>query len=154
MKKSKLIQNHGKYGKDQDDSLRVLLCGNVDCPKREKYTVKNEKYDLSIKKFITNIGGKEITNREPKVEVAEDGKVTYKLNDEIEKTSNNENVTYTIRMYNESNVRAKGKQVIEYVPNGLVFVPEDEVNKGFNWIMCKVDSEGNVTVTENPEENL
>lgn len=24
-------------------ATRTLLCGNVDCPKREKYTVKNEK---------------------------------------------------------------------------------------------------------------
>ena len=115
-------------------------------------TVKNEKYDLAVKKFITNIDGTDITNREPKVIVSDEGKITYEGNNEIEKISNNQNVTYTIRMYNESDVRAKGKRVIEHIPDGLVFIPDNEVNKNFEWKMCKVDSNGRVSITENPEE--
>lgn len=113
-------------------------------------TIKNEKYDLAVKKFITSIDGKAVENRAPEVTVAEDGKVEYKVRNEIEQASNNQLVTYTIRMYNESSVRARGKQIIEYIPDGLVFVPENEANK--DWIMCKVDDEGNVVRAQNAEE--
>ena len=115
-------------------------------------TIKNEKYDLALRKFISKIGNSAVTDREPKVSIAEDGKIIYTENNEIEKASNGEEIVYTIRMYNESDVRARGKQVIEYVPEGLVFVPENEVNKSFKWTMCKVDENGNVTQTENAEE--
>ena len=115
-------------------------------------TKKEEKYDLAIKKFISNINGTAITDREPEVTVSEDGKVSYKTNDTIEKTANKQNITYTIRMYNESEVRAKGKRVIEYIPDGLVFVPDNEINTKYGWNMFKATENGNLVVTNNPEE--
>ena len=115
-------------------------------------TKKEEKYDLAVKKFITNINGTEITNRAPEVTVGEDGKVTYKTNDTIEKTANKQNITYTIRMYNESEIRAKGKRVIEYIPDGLVFVPENEINSSFGWEMYRISENGNLIKTDNAEE--
>ena len=115
-------------------------------------TEKNEKYDLALQKFISSIDGTEITNREPKVLISADGKVTYVGNNEIEKISNKQQVTYTIRMYNESTVRAKGKQVVEYIPDGLVFVPDNETNKKFEWKMYGVGAEGKPFLTSNPEE--
>ena len=115
-------------------------------------TEKNEKYDLALRKFITKIGDKSITDREPKVEISADNKISYITNSNIEQAINNQEVTYTIRMYNESEVRAKGKRVIEQIPDGLVFVPGNEINKQYGWIMCKADNDGNIAITENPEE--
>ena len=115
-------------------------------------TKKEEKYDLAVKKFITNINGTEITNRAPEVTVGEDGKITYKTNDTIEKTANKQNITYTIRMYNESEIRAKGKRVIEYIPDGLVFVPENEINTMYGWEMYRISENGNLIKTNNIEE--
>ena len=115
-------------------------------------TEKIVKYDLAIRKFITKIGDKSVTDREPRVEVSEDNKITYVGNENIENAINNQDITYTIRMYNESTVRAQGKRVIEYIPEGLVFDTDNEVNKQYGWIMCKIDENGSAMVTDNPDE--
>ena len=108
---------------------------------------KNEKYDLAIRKFITKIGDKEITDRVPQVLISEDNKITYLGNNNIEEAVNNQEITYTIRMYNESEVRARGKQIIEYVPEGLVFVPENSINKQYSWKMYKQGANGMKKIT-------
>ena len=116
---------------------------------------KNEKYDLAIRKFITKIGDKEITDRVPQVLVSEDNKITYLENNNIEEAVNSQEITYTIRMYNESGVRARGKQIVEYVPEGLVFVPENSINKQYSWKMYKVGANGEaVEVTDAKEATV
>ena len=115
-------------------------------------SVKSEKYNLAIKKFISAIDDEKIEDRAPETEISEDGKVTYKLNDRIEKASNNQNIKYTIRMYNESDVNAKGKRIVEYIPDGLVYVPNNDINKQYGWVMYGADKDGQVYKTENPEE--
>lgn len=101
-------------------------------------TEVSEKYDLAIKKFITKIGENEITSRVPEAIIADDGKVTYKTNDNIESAMNNQKITYTLRVYNESEQDAKGKRIIEHVPDGLVFVPGDITNMLYRWSMYKI----------------
>ncbi len=115
-------------------------------------TEKNEKYDLAIKKFITSIDETAIEDRAPKVIVDEEGKISYSVNDRIEQTANNQMITYTIRTYNESELKAKGKRIIEYIPDGLVFVPENEINKKYEWNMYKQNEEGKLVITTNVEE--
>lgn len=61
-------------------------------------------------------------------------------------------ITYTIRTYNESEVKAKGKRIIEYIPDGLVFVPENETNKKYKWNMYKSNEAGKLVITTNVEE--
>lgn len=104
------------------------------------------KYDLAIKKFVSSIDGRE-TDREPKATI-ENGKIAYSQKDEIEKAENNQIVEYTIRLYNESEATGYGKQIIENIPDGLVFIPEDETNKKYDWKMYEIDSEGNLKSTE------
>lgn len=101
-------------------------------------TEVSEKYDLAIKKFITKIGENEITSRVPEAIIADDGKVTYKTNNNIESAMNNQKITYTLRVYNESEQDAKGKRIIEHVPDGLVFVPGDITNMLYGWSMYKI----------------
>ena len=112
-----------------------------------------EKYDLSMKKFISSIDGNKTTNREPVATIKEDGKIEYTVNDKIEEAANNQKVIYTLRMYNESaEVNAKGKRIIEYIPDGLVFVPDDDANAEYKWRMYSVDEKGKPTRTQNAEE--
>ncbi len=106
-----------------------------------------EKYDLCIKKFISEIDGVATTGREPIVSKTEDGKYTYTQNGEIQKAANEQKVTYIIRTYNESNKVAKGKRIIEYIPDGLVFLPDDEKNNKYNWKTCIEDAYGNISET-------
>ena len=113
---------------------------------------KNEKYDLAIRKFISKIDNEEITNRIPQVLVSADNMITYVGNDNIEKAKNNQNITYTVRMYNESEVKAKGKQIVERIPEGLVFVPDNEINKQYSWKMYKQGANGEAVEVTNAEE--
>ena len=115
-------------------------------------TIKEEKYDLAIRKFISKIDNEEITDRVPQVLVSADNKITYVGNDNIEKAKNNQNITYTLRMYNESEVKAKGKRIVEYVPEGLVFVPDNEINRQYSWKMYKVGANGEAVEVSNAEE--
>ena len=126
-----------------DDTKQVII---------QITTEKNIKYDLSLQKFITNIDGEEVTDRIPSVTVTPEGKIEYSKPDELKQVANNQQITYTIRMYNESQVRATGKQVIEYIPDGLVFVPESNINKEYEWKMYKVGKDGKPELTTNPEE--
>ena len=70
----------------------------------------------------------------------------------VVEASNNQKIQYTIRMYNESDITAKGKRIIEYIPDGLVYVPNNDINKQYEWVMYGKDSEGKVFKTDNPEE--
>ena len=126
-----------------EDQKKINIC--ID-------TTKIEKYNLSIKKFISAIDDESINDRAPRIDISEDGKITYKLNNRIEEASNDQKVKYTIRMYNESDVTAKGKRIVEYIPDGLVYVPDNELNKEYGWVMYGADDQGQVYKTQNPEE--
>lgn len=52
-------------------------------------------------------------------------------------------VTYTIRVYNEGNVNGYASLIKDDIPEGLEFLPDNETNKEYRWIL--LDSEGNET---------
>lgn len=103
-----------------------------------------EKYDLAMMKFVSKIDDKETEGREPVVYVnKEDGKFTYSKKNDIEQASNGQKVTYRLRMYNESLEDGKGKRIIETIPAGLVYLPNDVTNKKYNWRGYVADANGN-----------
>ena len=55
-------------------------------------------------------------------------------------------VEYTIRIYNEGNIAGYAKQIKDDIPSGLEFVPTDETNIQYRWVM--LDEDGNTT--DNP----
>ncbi|MBQ3409638.1 MAG: DUF11 domain-containing protein [Clostridia bacterium] len=112
---------------------------------RDEKTASN--FDLALRKFITNIDGKEITSRIPQVTLTDDfksGKVTtakYEhTKDPLEVATDNV-VTYTIRVYNEGAVDGYATKVMDDIPEGLEFLPEDETNKANGWKMYQLVSE-------------
>lgn len=124
----------------------------------ETEKIKN-KYDLAIKKFVSDVDGIEKIEREPKVEIVEvkkdnktNKKVDYKQNNDMEKVANEQKVTYTLRTYNESEVTGKGQRIIELIPDGLVFLPENETNKEYGWKTYKQDKDGDLIETQESEE--
>lgn len=114
--------------------------------------IPEDKYDLSMKKFVSEIDGVKTLDREPKINITEEGKIEYIQNEEMEKASNEQEVTYTLRMYNESNVTGKGKRIIEYIPDGLVYLPENEKNIEYGWKLFKQDAEGDLIETQEINE--
>ena len=133
--KDEEIENGDKYipGQEDDDDF-------------EK--VKVVYFDLALRKFITGVNDTEVTNRIPEVSKGEDGNLDYNHTKDPVEVENGNVVTYTLRIYNEGLMSGYANKVADDVPDGLVFLPENEINKEYRWVMYKPADEN----AENPEE--
>ena len=116
-------------GQEDDDDFEKLLL---------------EEFDLSLRKFITAVNDTQIKDREPKVDVTplKDGSGTtakYEHSKEPVLVSNGNIVEYTIRVYNEGSVAGYAQEVKDDIPEGLEFLPENETNKKYRWVMLNKD---------------
>ena len=116
-------------------------------------------FDLSVKKFVSKIDDKETAEREPVVEIVEeekDGvttkKIQYTQDNDMEKVANEQKLEYTVRVYNESANDGIGQRIVELVPEGLVYLPENETNKEYGWKTFKQDKDGDLIETDVEEE--
>jgi len=101
-----------------------------------------KKFDLALQKFITGLNDKEIKDREPKASFV-DGKISYKHPDTALEVNNGDSVTYTIRLYNEGEIDGYAAEVMDDIPEGLVFDANNEINKKYGWKMF--DNSGSET---------
>ncbi len=96
----------------------------------------NYNFDLALRKFITEINGDKLTgdnSREPKAVVDSNGKVTYVHTKDPVRVESGDLVTYTIRVYNEGKVSGYAEQIKDDIPEGLEYLPDNEVNKQYGW---------------------
>ena len=102
-------------------------------------------FDLALRKFITGVNDKVYNNRFPVVSY-EDGKLKYTTKQGTPYTKevfdpvsveNNDTVIYTIRVYNEGKIAGYAKEVMDDIPEGLEFLPENDLNIEYRWIMYK-----------------
>ena len=117
---------------DDDDFEKVLI----------------EEFDLALRKFITGVtygdGSKEeVTSRIPVFKVDENGKYVYEHTKDPVLVAYQNVVEYTIRVYNEGTVDGYAKEIKDDIPYGLEFLPDDELNKEYRWVM--LDEAGNKT---------
>ena len=94
-------------------------------------------FDLSLRKFITNINGTEITNRIPQVDVSklasgEATTATYNHTKTPLKVAIGDVVTYTIRVYNEGD-NGYVEEITDHLPDQLEFIVDDQVNIENGW---------------------
>ena len=95
-------------------------------------------FDLSLRKFITNINGTEITNRIPQVDVSklasgEATTATYNHTKTPLKVAIGDVVTYTIRVYNEGDIDGYVEEITDHLPDQLEFVAGNETNTKYGW---------------------
>ena len=121
---------------DDDDFEKVIL----------------EKFDLALRKFITGVNNETISNRAPEVDTSKFGTIvdgkevttcTYNHTKEPVRVEQNDIVTYTIRIYNEGTQAGYASVIKDDIPDGLEFLPDNELNKSYRWIM--LDESGNTT---------
>lgn len=105
-----------------------------------------KKFDLSLQKFITGLNDKKITDRVPVVSY-NDGKISYAHPETPLEVNNGDNITYTIRVYNEGEVDGYAAEIGDDIPNGLIFDPQNQINQKYGWKM--IDSNGNETTDVN-----
>ena len=109
----------------------------------EKVQIVN--FDLALRKFITGVNDEEITTRVPVVNVAEDGTITYTHPKDPVEVKNKDVVIYTIRVFNEGNTNGFATEIKDNVPEGLVFLPQSQINIEYGWTV----SEDGKTITTN-----
>jgi uncharacterized repeat protein (TIGR01451 family) len=128
--KQEEIDNGDKYipGQEDDDDFD---------------SVKIVYFDLALRKFITKVDNLDINNRYPTLSMGEDGNIKYTHTKEPVSVANGNIVTYTIRIYNEGTIDGYAKEVTDDLPEGLLFLPENETNTQYRWVM--IDKDGNVT---------
>ena len=102
-----------------------------------------QKFDLSLKKFITKVNENDLTAYAPEFVKKPNGTYTYNINKDPVEVENNDLVTYTIRVYNEGNVHGYADILADNLPKGLEFVSDNSTNIEYKWNM--IDAEGNVT---------
>ena len=100
-------------------------------------------YDLALRKFITKINDKVITTRTPMVSMDEDGEISYNSPKDPLTVTNKSVIVYTIRVYNEGTASAYAEEVRDNIPDGLVFLPDHEINQKYGWKLY--NEEGNET---------
>lgn len=103
-----------------------------------------QEFDLALRKFITNIDGKDVTTRVPEASYdKEKDKITYNHPKDPMDVVTGDIVTYTIRVYNEGDIDGYAQLVSDDIPDGLKFLPENETNVKYRWVMY--DKEGKET---------
>ena len=106
--------------------------------------VKVNYFDLALRKFITGVNDEQITNRVPVFSI-EDGKYVYTHTKEPVEVSNGDTVIYTLRIYNEGPQAGYAEEVKDDLPEGLEFLPDNNINTEYRWVMYDANGE----VTEN-----
>ena len=123
--------------------------------------VAKREFDLSLRKFISEVNGKEI-NREPTVDVSNLNKnidgakvttATYNHNKKPVAVKPGDIVTYTIRVYKEGELDGYVGEITDYLPAELEFIndvenyPEEtDFNAGYGW---KIDASNNRVIKTN-----
>ena len=98
-------------------------------------------FDLSLRKFITDVNDKNVSpSREPVVDVSKlkDGTsttATYTHPKDPVDVVNSDIVTYSLRIYNEGQIDGYASVVTDDIPDGLEFLPENSLNKEYRWVM-------------------
>ena len=128
--------------KDDEIGNKDYIPGQEDDDDFEKVIIKD--FDLALRKFITKVDNDEVTTRIPEVSYDRDAdKITYNhTKDPVEVVTGNV-IEYTIRVYNEGDIAGYATEVTDDIPDGLRFLPENETNIEYRWVMY--DEQGNVT---------
>ena len=150
---AEISEDKDAYGKD------VIDRDSIPNNKQEPYTTSQEDdddyepvvlryFDLALRKFITGVetNGKltEVTSRVPNLNINEETgniKYTHPKEESPVEVANNDIVIYTLRVYNEGTLAGYAEELTDDIPEGLIFLPEHDVNKQYEWKMYDKDGE-------------
>ena len=134
------------YKDDEIESGEKYIPGQEDDDDFEKVIV--QKFDLSLRKFITAVNSTEITERVPVFSMDSEKNFTYTHPKTPVEVVNGDIVTYTLRIYNEGNQAGYAEEVKDDLPEGLEYLPDNELNKEYRWKMYKADGTETTELSE------
>ena len=152
----------------KDDEMdKPYIPGNEDDDDFEKVYV--QEFDLSLRKFITEVQENEVTTRVPQVDtdpLQEGTTAKYEHPKDPLLVHVGDTVIYTIRIYNEGEIDGYAKEITDDIPEYLEYLPEHDTNVEYMWKMYDENDEETDEVEkavkvkteylskENGEENL
>jgi len=133
-------------GYKDDEINNSYVPGQEDDDDFEKVSIVE--FDLALRKFITAVNDTQITSRIPQVDVShlKEGtatSATYTHPKDPVLVSNGNIVTYTIRVFNEGEMDGYASLIKDDIPEGLRYLPDNDINKEYRWTM--LDKDGNAT---------
>ena len=105
-------------------------------------------FDLALRKFITGVNDKAVNSRIPEFYIDESGNYKYRHSKTPVEVVDKDIVTYTIRVFNEGTMEGYANEVEDDIPEGLVFLPDESLNKTFRWKMYYRNDDGNLVETD------
>ena len=128
--------------KEQENLVDIIMSDDDLQNDFEKVIIKP--FDLALRKFITKVNNTEVNTRIPQVKYdSENNKITYEHTKDPVDVVTNDIVTYTIRVFNEGMKDGYAAEISDDMPAGLEFLPDNETNKEYRWVMY--DKDGNKT---------
>lgn len=140
---AEISNDSDETGNEIEDKDSTPNNGNEKEDDIDKEHIKLSYFDLALRKFITAVNNTEITNRIPVFKIDENGNYVYEHTKEPVDVVNGNIVTYTLRIYNEGTKDGYAKEIKDDLPEGLEFLPENDINKEYRWVM--IDENGEVT---------
>ena len=130
--------------------------------KQFKVNIKEYKFDLALRKYITKINNAEIQNsRVPKIdkESLTDGTTaTYKHRKDAIEVETWDEIVYNITIYNEGEQKGRATEITDQLPEGLEFIEVvsgdysvKEYNKATNRLILKKNTENNLDAYDGNE---
>lgn len=130
----------GGLGFNPDKSHYPIWYGQEDDDDFDRIIVKKTKqFDLALRKFITGINEQSVTNRVPNVstqswnQLLSQGTAGYYHTKEAMEVNNGDIITYTIRVYNEGDLKGKATEITDYLPEGLEFYSSEVDGINYGW---------------------
>ena len=100
-------------------------------------------FDLALRKFITEVEGTPVNNRYPTVKEGTEGRdFDYEHTKVPVEVVSGDTVIYTIRVYNEGANAGYASEVMDDLPDGILFLPEHSTNIEYRWVMYKESETG------------
>ena len=151
--KGELIRNEAAITKNSDEDGEEIEDRDSDIEEWKKYeddedydNIVVQRFDLSLRKFITSINQSEINSRIPRaIYNKESNKISYEHPKNPLEVLSGDMIIYTIRVYNEGTVDGYAKEVMDDIPDGLELLEDNLVNKQYRW---KYNKENNSITTD------
>ena len=137
------VPGYGNESQEDDDDFENLV-------------ILGKYFDLSLRKFITGVNDRELTDssgrylREPVVDITPltSGNSTTAIYNHPKNPVSvavGDEVIYTIRVYNEGQIDGYVYEITDYLPDNLEFIVNDELNASYGW---QISGDGRTVTTD------
>lgn len=147
---AEITDDEDKYGNEIEDEDSTPGNDNYNFEDKDKNEddidydrVKLLYFDLALRKFITEVEGTPVNNRYPTVKEGTEGRdFDYEHTKVPVEVVSGDTVIYTIRVYNEGANAGYASEVMDDLPDGILFLPEHKTNIEYRWVMYKESETG------------